>query len=434
MEKRTIGGFITALRKANGMTQKDLAERLNVSDKTVSRWERDDGAPDLSLIPVIAEIFGVTCDELLRGERKSPTERIHATEEAEPTPKAEKQRQRILKSTLSQYKNHTYIAMGITVVGMIVALVCNLAFLKAILGFFLGAIFFAASIVCQAVFVNKAFFSVEDAELDANVLSDYKRKVIALAEKSIGLTVAFIGFTFPLILVDAYMGLGSDSLLIWGTMGAAAFLLVYAIVLYFLNASLLKKGIYSLHERESAVYHRNHKLKRTCAIVLVVILAVTFVGHQFATSIWRPYSIMEGTVFEDYDSFIEYMEQDIPANPSYSFSGGTTVVEQVTPSEEIDTGTYYDQYGIEITKEEAMTRRLEDRNGNVVCEYISRNESVVSMQYTPKDGTILPITVFTEDDLQAARQTAAVRHVIFGVAYCAEVLAIVLVYFKKRAV
>ena len=434
MEKRTIGGFITALRKANGMTQKDLAERLNVSDKTVSRWERDDGAPDLSLIPVIAEIFGVTCDELLRGERKSPNERTQTTEEAEPTPKAEKQRQRILKSTLSQYKNHTYIAMGTAVVGMIVALVCNLAFLKAILGFFLGAIFFAASIVCQAVFVNKAFFSVEDAELDANVLSDYKRKVIALAEKSLGLTVAFIGFTFPLILVDAYMGLGSDSLLIWGTMGAATFLLVYAIVLYFLNASLLKKGIYSLHERESVVYHQNHKLKRICAIVLVVILAVTFVGHQFATTIWGPFSIMEGRTFEDYDSFIEYMEQDIPANPSYSFSGGTTVVEQVAPSEEIDTGTYYDQYGNEITKEEAMTRRLEDRNGDVVCEYISRNESVVSMQYTPKDGTILPITVFTEDNLQAARQTAAVRHVIFSVAYCVEVLAIVSAYFKKRAV
>lgn len=46
MEKKTIGGFIAALRKANGMAQKALAERLNVSDKTVSRWERDDGAPD----------------------------------------------------------------------------------------------------------------------------------------------------------------------------------------------------------------------------------------------------------------------------------------------------------------------------------------------------------------------------------------------------
>ena len=51
MEKKTIGGFIAALRKANGMTQKDLAEKLNVSDKTVSRWERDECAPDITLIP-----------------------------------------------------------------------------------------------------------------------------------------------------------------------------------------------------------------------------------------------------------------------------------------------------------------------------------------------------------------------------------------------
>ena len=433
MEKKTIGGFIAALRKANGMTQKDLAEKLNVSDKTVSRWERDDGAPDLAVIPVIAEIFDVTCDELLRGERKSPTERAEATEEDEPTPKAEKQRQRLLKSTLSQYKNHTYIAIGVSVIGIIVALVCNLAFLKAILGFFLGAIFFAASIVCQAVFINKAFFSVEDAGLDVNVLSDYKRKVIGLAEKSIGLTVAFIGFTFPLILVDAYMGLSSDRLLILGAMGAAAFLLLYAVVLYFLNASFLRKGIYTLPERESVVYHHNHKLKRTCTIVLVVLLVVTFIGHYFATSIWGPYSIMKGTTFEDYDSFVEYMEQDIPSSPRYSFNGGTIAVEIPVPSEEIETGTYYDEYGNEISEEEALTRRLEDKNGNVVCEYIDRNESVVSLRYTPKDGTILPTTVCTEDDLQEAKQTAAVRHVIFGVVYCFECLAVVLTYFKKRA-
>jgi len=431
MEKKTIGGFIAALRKANGMTQKDLAERLNVSDKTISRWERDDGAPDLAAIPAIAEIFGVTCDELLRGERKSPTERAEVTEETETTPKAEKQRQRLLKSTLSQYKNRTYIAMGVTVVGMIVALICNLAFLKAVLGFFLGAIFFAASIVCQAVFVNKAFFSVEDAGLDTGVLSDFKRKVVDFAKKSIGLTVSFIGFTFPLILVDAYVGLGSDSLLIWGSMGAAVFLLIYAVVLYFLNASLLKKGVYSLSEKEAAIYRCNHKLKRTCTIVLVVLLAVTFVGHQFATSIWGPYSIMEGTTFEDYDSFIEYMEQDVPASPTYNDSHKESAAVPV-PEEQIGTPTYYDEYGNEISEEEALTSRLKDKNGNVVCEYVHRR-SFVSLRYTPKDGTVLPITVCTEDDLQEARQVAAVRHVIFGAAYCIEFLAVVLIYFKKRA-
>lgn len=46
MEKKTIGSFIAALRKANGLTQKELAEKLNVSDKAVSRWERDECYPD----------------------------------------------------------------------------------------------------------------------------------------------------------------------------------------------------------------------------------------------------------------------------------------------------------------------------------------------------------------------------------------------------
>lgn len=285
MERKTIGGFIAALRKANGMTQKDLAEKLNVSDKTISRWERDDGTPDLAVIPVIAEIFDVTCDELIHGKRKSPVERTETAEASGSTSKTEKQRQRLLKSTLSQYKNHTYIAIGISVVGLIAALICNLAFLKAVLGFFLGAIFFAASIVCQAIFVNKAFFSVDDAELDERVLSDFKKKVINFAEISIGFTVSFIGFTIPLILPDAYMGVNSDSLLILGAIGAAALLLVYSVVLYFLNAFLLKKNVYSLSEKETAIYKRNHKLKRTCAIVLVALLGITFVGHQFATSI-----------------------------------------------------------------------------------------------------------------------------------------------------
>ena len=70
MDKRAMGSFIAALRRAKGLTQRELAELLNVSDKAVSRWERGDAAPDLSVIPALAELFGVTADELLRGERR----------------------------------------------------------------------------------------------------------------------------------------------------------------------------------------------------------------------------------------------------------------------------------------------------------------------------------------------------------------------------
>ena len=70
MERKSIGSFIAALRRANGMTQKDLAEKLSVSDKAVSRWERDESMPDLMLLPVIADVFHISVDELLRGEKK----------------------------------------------------------------------------------------------------------------------------------------------------------------------------------------------------------------------------------------------------------------------------------------------------------------------------------------------------------------------------
>lgn len=192
-----------------------------------------------------------------------------------------------------------------------------------------------------------------------------------------------------------------------------------------------KRSIGLLPERESAIYFHNRKLKRTCAIVLVVLLAVTGVGHHVATSIWGPYSIMKGTTFTDYESFIEYMEQDVPTESRYEANYDGSVAVPV-PEDQVGPTTYYDQYGNEISEEEALTSRLKDKNGNVICEYIHRR-NFVFLRYTPKDGTFLPITVCTEDDLQEARQTAAVRHVIFGAAYCIECLVIVLVYFKKRS-
>ena len=133
MEKKTIGGFIAALRKAGGMTQKELAERLNVSDKTVSRWERDEGVPDLSLVPVIAEIFDVTCDELLRGQRRSPEDRT--AEGDAPTARGEKERQRLLAAGLSGYKSRTLVAAGLSLAGMLAAMALNFGFNRAWLGF-----------------------------------------------------------------------------------------------------------------------------------------------------------------------------------------------------------------------------------------------------------------------------------------------------------
>ena len=66
MEKQTLGAKIAALRKECGMTQLELAEKMGVTDKAVSKWERDLSCPDVNTIPKLAELFGVSVDELMQ--------------------------------------------------------------------------------------------------------------------------------------------------------------------------------------------------------------------------------------------------------------------------------------------------------------------------------------------------------------------------------
>lgn len=71
MDMKKIGAFIKELRKGHGYTQQELAERLNVSDRSVSRWETGTNLPDLSLLVQIADLFEVDVRELIDGERKN---------------------------------------------------------------------------------------------------------------------------------------------------------------------------------------------------------------------------------------------------------------------------------------------------------------------------------------------------------------------------
>ncbi|HHY82975.1 MAG TPA: helix-turn-helix transcriptional regulator [Clostridiales bacterium] len=71
MEQRKIGSFLKELRKEKRLTQEQLAEKLNVSGRTVSRWETGSNMPDISLLVELAEFYEVSIPEIIDGERKS---------------------------------------------------------------------------------------------------------------------------------------------------------------------------------------------------------------------------------------------------------------------------------------------------------------------------------------------------------------------------
>ena len=71
MEK-TLGRRIADLRKEKGLKQEVIAEKMGVSSQAISKWENDQTCPDISVLPLLAEILGVTVDKLLTGKEPTP--------------------------------------------------------------------------------------------------------------------------------------------------------------------------------------------------------------------------------------------------------------------------------------------------------------------------------------------------------------------------
>lgn len=72
--KETFGQRFTRFRKNKGLTQEDIATRVNISSQAVSKWENDISSPDISILGDLADILGVSLDELLGKENMKPTE------------------------------------------------------------------------------------------------------------------------------------------------------------------------------------------------------------------------------------------------------------------------------------------------------------------------------------------------------------------------
>lgn len=74
MDSKKMGLFISQLRRDKGLTQSELAQRLEVTNKAISRWETGRGYPDIELLPALAAVLGVSVQELLEGKRLAAVE------------------------------------------------------------------------------------------------------------------------------------------------------------------------------------------------------------------------------------------------------------------------------------------------------------------------------------------------------------------------
>lgn len=429
MEKKTIGKFISALRRANGMTQKELGEKLFVSDKTVSRWECDECVPELSLIPVIAEIFGVTTDELLRGERNSPEKGANTENEGTVyTAKAEKQFKRMLDSRLRKYKNVTLISIGISIVGLISAMIANLGFYKGLIGFCLASAFIVASEICQICFtVNARLFVDEDDEAYADRLREANERLVQAAVRVSVFNIGLWAFCMPIV-GAGYYGLDMEFWFPYGLLATAISLaLTYVIYGLFVRKYLVKKELISLNEEKTARAERDMaRLGRLSAIagsvalaigiVIFVINSIGVAGFQKLETFDDPYEFKE-YVQRQYSEW--YQEGYDPYNPS----GGDLIV--IDP--ELDS---------EYTYPAISWGEIKDSEGNVICKYYYNEYLYVHIEFS---GDLqMPVTVLTKEVYYDAVDTFnTVQSLLYGaivvdLVVCASVYVILLLRDRRK--
>lgn len=403
----SIGAFIAALRKANGLTQKQLAEKLNVSDKAVSRWERDECAPDLSLIPVIAEIFGVTSDELLRGQRAAP--------DAAPTPQAEekskKRLQYLLDKLTTRYKIQSVISIGIAVVGVIAAMILN-AFNRAQAGFLVGCIFFLAAAICQIIFLTLGRAELRSEEFDEAAVTVCRHAMVRGAEWVFSVIAALLFATMPLALADdPYWGL---TVPYWWTTGLTFFCIpaiLCPIVCRIINRRL---GI-------AKPLSAKAKLRLKSAGILAIVLIVTILAHLLAAD--RLYNNMylysPGTKFDTFEAFKEYMETPLsPDGEPLTLLESETHYDGITDYIYTDSnGEYYDVYYREYISGKPETGFY---NANKTVYYVTRSDDAI---YT-----------YTFKQHNAAQTPFILINLLIALIYPAEIVVTLLIYRRKSKV
>lgn len=411
MEKKTMGSFMAALRKANGLTQQQVADKLNVSNKTVSKWECNEGYPEISMLPVIAELYSVSVDELLRGEKMAK-----AFDEEKTNVKSTERIKFLIEKAIVKFTNNSIVSIVLSSVALIMAyIICDIIYNYNVLwfGYAIILIMCAVSIAVSLIAFNN-FISV----LRSEYITEKE-----IVEKNTQKCIKYITCITFLIIVTL------EGLILDVLMDAPSFLFVAlpatsvigCVIAYFVRSFLYKK--FDIVEEglspEQKYYRRKH-IKIT-TIILVIVISVSFllpfifawhetsthtiysfpdgVGYQYDSEeeAEREYYKLKGYItgektlyyitYEDYsDETEEYILYVVPLQDKFEYNkGGYNKISTELKDEEI---LYFK------TSEEAEKFKnknvLDDENEyNAAQKNITFDDETLSVSYQVQNGSIL---------------------------------------------
>ncbi len=395
MKPQALGAFLSTLRKAGAMSQRELAEKLHVSDKTVSRWECGDGEPDIASILALSEIFGVTCDELLRGRRLEPGE---PSKSSTPIP--------------GRLLNKTPIPMIISALGIPAAVVGALLLESAALGFFLSCCFCLTGAVIQWFFSGNAL-SEFSRQPQAEESPRFREALIRSGAWTAGTILAVLGFSLPLVLLPPMLrgiyGTSVTSLGVshWLALGISTVAMLLSLLP--MAIQLTQRRLF----RQASTRHQK-AYNRILLLTFALTLALQGIGCHF---LWRPEAVAQGLQFQTQEEFVSYMlRSDVDAADAAQIGETRTVL----PGGDVF-----------LTYTGRTRRSLADRSGQTVLEFVQRNPHVAGLRYTPGDGAVTNLTVISHTALRNAQAATVTITWSSGLLYPLEVLTALLLFRRK---
>lgn len=400
MEKKSLGSFIALLRKEKRLTQKQLAELLNVSDKTVSHWECDETSPDISILPELAEHLGVTVDELLKGEKNTVQTDVNF---ASVPPKSEsifdkagnfasktfnKIRDNMSAEVTERYRLFRILSFIGEVIAFFVLIVVTLSSLfsvsYSIAPISVGIIALIGSmwmIVISLVLTFGARFVFSKAFKPDETADPKEREYTVKANWTVYNSVFTLFCSLPMSLA------GINVLPIGANLIIVIALLVVARI--FTTRLLLKKGYLCKDSKQQLLF-------KYIGIFIISSLIVSG-SLLFFRAVYNPTA--KSITFENADDFKAYMETPTEKpEDAYLIEGVYATTEpptiMLTPgwNDEILTDPVE-----EITEEEPyITENVFGSDGKEVLKFVWRNEGVHYYRYNDKDGSFLVITYEAE--------------------------------------
>lgn len=369
MNKKTMGEFIYELRCEKGMTQKKLAELLYVSDKAVSRWERDESMPYVTVLPEIAKVFGITVDELLNGERKDNTQQN------------DKITNNNIEDNLKRFNKLFFISFITIFVGVLIVIIFDIFIELGFIGYLISCALLLISMAVRIICANRLL--IYNIEEDEEGLKKYNNIIINKLKQLIIMYISVLCALLP-------YSIG------YGTSVKFSIIVAYCPILFLIGVSLayfiiekivikslITKGLYFINDNEK--YKKQIKSLNISSLVFSILLIIVIITKFIVNDM----TFVDGNelTFEEYKIYIEDgLEYELFQEESYD-----TCLVKITNGDNI--GKIVTCNIVRDDEGNELFRYVENRK-----EYIDPLEQIVNTVINIKERNVITYTMQNQID------------------------------------